>query len=262
MKGWQELKKNKDKGVSMAVVLCISAFFIAFSVAMVYTAGLLTSQANSKVEQKRREVLAESFSEVLDKQLETTSEDGKKAPVKKDDGSYNDSTFFGMAVQFLENSRDYLEYNSQYPDKTTYYYKADSSEKTKNYGDAIIGLRKEKDKDEEVDQEETTLEIGTDNNKINGMMTQTVHTQPYTLYVDATVESGNDKYTYTTEYTYEKIYEVKFYHNKQELQWKENGWYISGSSTALADGTKITCKMEWTKCKFINTGKQEEGDSN
>ena len=40
--GWQQLKANEKKGVSMAVVLCVSAFFIAFAAAILYTAGLMT----------------------------------------------------------------------------------------------------------------------------------------------------------------------------------------------------------------------------
>ena len=50
---WISLKENQNKGVSLAVVLCVSAFFIAFSAAILYTAGLLTSQSTRRLEQER-----------------------------------------------------------------------------------------------------------------------------------------------------------------------------------------------------------------
>ena len=33
-RGWQQLKANAKNGISMAVVLCVSAFFIAFAAAI------------------------------------------------------------------------------------------------------------------------------------------------------------------------------------------------------------------------------------
>ena len=30
-KGWQQLRQQKKNGISMAVVLCVSAFFVAFA---------------------------------------------------------------------------------------------------------------------------------------------------------------------------------------------------------------------------------------
>ena len=31
-KGWQQLRANAKNGISMALVLCVSAFFIAFAI--------------------------------------------------------------------------------------------------------------------------------------------------------------------------------------------------------------------------------------
>ena len=44
-KGWQQLRQQKKNGISMAVVLCVSAFFVAFAAAILYTAGMLTAQS-------------------------------------------------------------------------------------------------------------------------------------------------------------------------------------------------------------------------
>ena len=72
---WISLKENQNKGVSLAVVLCVSAFFIAFSAAILYTAGLLTSQSTRRLEQERSYLLASSYGELLDTELEKKAAD-------------------------------------------------------------------------------------------------------------------------------------------------------------------------------------------
>ena len=42
-KGWQQLRANAKNGISMALVLCVSAFFIAFAAAILYTRRTLLS---------------------------------------------------------------------------------------------------------------------------------------------------------------------------------------------------------------------------
>ena len=65
----ENLKENRKKGISMAIVLCVSAFFLAFAAAIVYTAGLLTAEANERLEQERCYQLAKSYAKVLDTEL-------------------------------------------------------------------------------------------------------------------------------------------------------------------------------------------------
>lgn len=51
--GLEQLKANGKKGVSMALVLCISAFFMAFAAAILYTAGVVTAQSTHRLEEER-----------------------------------------------------------------------------------------------------------------------------------------------------------------------------------------------------------------
>lgn len=68
-KGMRELRKNSRQGVSLVIVLCVSAFFVAFAAAILYTAGLLTSQSTGRLKEERSYLLAQSFAEALDKEL-------------------------------------------------------------------------------------------------------------------------------------------------------------------------------------------------
>ena len=60
-KGLEQLRRNAKSGISMAVVLCVSAFFIAFAAAIVYTAGLLTAQSNQRLKEQRCSHIAASY---------------------------------------------------------------------------------------------------------------------------------------------------------------------------------------------------------
>lgn len=95
----ENLKENRKKGISMAIVLCVSAFFLAFAAAIVYTAGLLTAEANERLEQERCYQLAKSYAKVLDTEL--TSYNRKTEE--------NSTTFYGFASRFLDGR--YAEYD-------------------------------------------------------------------------------------------------------------------------------------------------------
>ena len=67
--GLEQLKANGKKGVSMALVLCISAFFMAFAAAILYTAGVVTALSTHRLEEVRCYRLAKSFADVLGREL-------------------------------------------------------------------------------------------------------------------------------------------------------------------------------------------------
>ena len=67
--GLEQLKANGKKGVSMALVLCISAFFMAFAAAILYTAGVVTAQSTHRLEEERCYRLAKSYADVLGREL-------------------------------------------------------------------------------------------------------------------------------------------------------------------------------------------------
>ena len=68
--GARDRKARAQQGASLVVVVCVSAFLVAFALAMVYTAGLMLSQANRRLKQERSRQLARSFSQVLYEELQ------------------------------------------------------------------------------------------------------------------------------------------------------------------------------------------------
>ena len=64
-----------EQGLSMILVLCIGALFVALSAALVYAASVLTANANRQLLEQEVYQLATSFSDILGEQLyEDTSE--------------------------------------------------------------------------------------------------------------------------------------------------------------------------------------------
>ena len=60
-----------QQGLSMILVLCIGALFVALSAALVYAASVLTANANRQLLEQEAYQLATSFSDVLEGELNT-----------------------------------------------------------------------------------------------------------------------------------------------------------------------------------------------
>lgn len=58
-----------EQGLSMILVLCIGALFVALSAALVYAASVLTANANRQLLEQEAYQLATSFSDVLEGEL-------------------------------------------------------------------------------------------------------------------------------------------------------------------------------------------------
>lgn len=153
--GLEQLKANGKKGVSMALVLCISAFFMAFAAAILYTAGVVTAQSTHRLEEERCYRLAKSYADVLGRELTRYQNKGDTAAA---------GSFYAFANQFLDGER-YLEYNSDYPDTSKYQYVLDTTDLSditksgslpENFGNLRITLSKEKNSSEN----QTELEGG------------------------------------------------------------------------------------------------------
>lgn len=158
--GWQQLKENRKKGVSLAVVLCVSAFFIAFAAAILYTAGLLTSRSSERLQEERSYQLARSFSEVLGTELEAYSQ--------KDEPDVS-GTFYQFANLFLDETR-YQEYSKDNPKSTSYQFVVDGTTAGNlfqdtvggGYGNLRVTLRKEPNETEiSLSDGEITVVSGT-----------------------------------------------------------------------------------------------------
>ena len=92
------IKTESRAGSSLIMVVCVSAFLVAFALAMVYTGSMLMARANRRLEQERCYQLASSFAKVLDGELERYG--GRDLEALKSDTTYNNS-FYRFAFQFL-----------------------------------------------------------------------------------------------------------------------------------------------------------------
>ena len=280
-KGWQQLRANAKNGISMALVLCVSAFFIAFAAAILYTAGMLTAQSNQRLKEERCYQLAKSYSDVLKNEL--IKYDKKYA----DDGStVGDGTFYAFANKFLDDEK-YLEYNSDYKDSTKYNFVEDGSNLSdisssplsdKGYGNISVTLKKEQNSDENVDKilsggEITGSSGGDYSSTIKNIENTTVRQYIFTVEVTAYYEDA--AYTYRTEYTRAEKYPVTFTHNGNTIVWVANAagggtWKVGNSSGAvytIDDNTPIHYtynRTASTSCRFeenIYQNSQEGGDT-
>lgn len=275
-KGWQQLKANAKNGISMAVVLCVSAFFIAFAAAILYTAGLVTAQSNQRLKEERCYQLAKSYAGVLTDEL-------KKYDTKYDtQGNVTGSgTFYAFANKFLDDEK-YLEYNSDYKDSTQYHFVVNASDLSdlskgtlsdKNYGNLSVTLKKEQNTDEDMDPITKGGNINvTDSN--SGDYTNTIQllenttVRQYILTVEVTAYYEDESYTYTTEYTRAERYPVSFTCEGQTIVWDSSSrsWKEGNSGGSVFDvpeGANIAykyMKSSPTLCKFEESNMNQEGD--
>lgn len=244
--GWQQLKANEKKGVSMTVVLCVSAFFIAFAAAILYTAGLMTAQSNLRLKEERCYQLAKSYAKVLNEEL--TSENP----------STNASSFYRFANSFLENAQ-YAVYNDETAssaEATKYKFVADGTniedlskgQIDDGYGNLCISLAKEKVGSSAGNLKNGELDVSTATDytaQIEALQNTVV--RQYVLMVGVTAYYEDASYTYTAEYTREETYDVKFTYKGQNIIWVadetgEGAWKVgstAGNECDFSDGGKI-----------------------
>ena len=233
------LGQNRKKGISMVIVLCVSAFFIALAAAIIYMAGVLTAGSGKRLLEERCYQLSKSYAELLDKELlrYQNKKSTDAAPIGK--------TFYYFANQFLDESR-YLEYSEDYPDATSYSfapYGTDmnnpaQSTVAEGYGNISITLRKELNTDE-TNPGEGTIPAGSGSYTQRIEALQNTSIRKYILSVAVTAWLEDISYTYTTEYTREEKYNVEFTYDGQTIVWvaTESGgdWHIGNSA-----GTVVT----------------------
>ena len=221
-RGLEQLRRNRKSGISMAIVLCVSAFFIAFAAAIVYTAGLLTAQSNQRLAEERCYQLAQSYAGVLEKELFRYSS-------KSDESAQN--TFYSFANSFLDNGQ-YREYSDDNPEATSYRFMTEGTNASdpsqtgilagEGYGNICITLRKELNTDEaELTGGELEVTTGDYTSMIESVKNTTI--RKYILVVDVTAYYEDMTYTYSTEYTREETYPVQFSHNGKVIVWDTDG---------------------------------------
>ncbi len=206
------MKTESKKGTSLVIVVCVSAFLVAFALAMIYTAGLMLSQANKRLRQERCYQLAKSFAETLDYEL-TRFESPQQAKADPDGGN----SFYLFTCRFLE-MKSYLDYNPNDPANTIYHYSAgENPAGDKNYGDITIALYKENDWDgRQTFSYSSTSGAAGNPDTVAGSIAR------YTLTVEVTVRADNMSYSYSTVYNQSAAYDMEalvFYHNGNRISW-------------------------------------------
>ena len=269
-KGLKQLKADQKKGISMAIVLCVSAFFIAFAAAIVYTAGLLTAESNHRLLEERCYQLAKSAADVMDKELTSYSQ--------KKGNTVTRNTFYDFANEFLDDGR-YLVYNTDSPEATSYRFttagtnmdapQTSGSLYGDGYGNICITLKKELNTDE-INPGEGTIPVlvGSDYaTQINNIKNTMI--RKYMLVVDVTAYEEDRSYTYTTEYTRQETYDVQFTYKGEIIVWNEssNNWRYgtdSGTVCTMTEGGEIYYKylMDSTQsCQFIANSYEGGGNT-
>ena len=267
-RGWKQLKTNKKNGISMALVICVAAFFTAFSAAILYTTGLLTAQSTQRLKEERCYQLAKSFSEALAQEL-------VKYEQKDDSNAAN--TIYAYANKFLDGEQ-YLEYDAKQPDVTSYRYVIDRADLEnlnesnilpEGYGNITVTLAKEQNGDENINNlhgGEIAITNGEANYDtiINEIKNTTVRQYLMTLKVTAYYDDVT--YTYSTEFVREEKYGIRFTHNGTTIVWDNNNWRRdnTGGEIYTPSGSPILYeyqKNNTTSCKFIENTYKEEGDA-
>ena len=92
---------QKQDGIAILLVLCLGALFVALAAALGYAASVLTANANSQLREQQAYQLAVSFSDVLEKELNTeTSEFADFI-----NGTYMNSVAYGTNIYTQESGK-------------------------------------------------------------------------------------------------------------------------------------------------------------
>ena len=186
----QAVRKKSKEGASLAIVVCVSAFLVAFALAMVYTAGLMLSGANQRLDRERCIQLAKSFARTLDRELLRY---GSPEEAKTD----SSDSFYLFACRFLEDSR-YAVYNPDHPEDTAYHYEVRESTLKEEYGEITVVLYKESDT--EGDTIGGTFLHNASDSDFDPLGTVAGSVNHHTFTVQVTASIGGVGYTYATAY--------------------------------------------------------------
>lgn len=231
-KRWKTLKENQNKGLSMVIVLCVSAFFVTFGAAIIYTAGLLTSSSTSRLKQERVYQLSKSYGEIVKKEL-------LKYDKKEDTGALD--SLYSFANSFLDNPL-YATYDGT--EDTKYHFMLESTnlnDKSKsdlpaNYGNLAMTLYKDRN-----DNEQDTLSDGSLQVKSDGSYTSQIESlkktgiRQYNLYVDVIAYYEDVSYTYSYEFTREETYNLIFTYDSQTIVWDGEHWRYGSSNGSICN---------------------------
>lgn len=222
-----------QQGLSMILVLCVGALFVALSAALVYAASVLTANANRQLQQQEAYQLATSFSDVLEGELNNP-----------------DSSFAKFVNETYMTSETYGigPYDNQ-SDPTDFPWTPSGD--TGDGADAItITLRRRPGED--VDKLNRATEdaplgdtIVTTSGWIGELEKRNDTSYTITdmqLDVTVTVEKGGEKFSYTVTYDRKIHYPIDYYMldgiKETHYNWDGNSTFSSyGGNTYVIDNS-------------------------
>ena len=188
------------QGAALVIVICIAALLMSFALSMLYTASLLSSRANRRLEQEDSYQLAQSFARVIDHEL--TGKDYKNPG----DADVPPDSFYKYACDFL-NGR-YGEYDPDYPDQTIFHYTGASAGAEDQYGSIRVRMFKEANQEQDDEMSGTQTLGDSYNQDIMNILSNKIHRFDFT--VEVTAEKNGVSYSCGTEYRQMVTYDVAF----------------------------------------------------
>lgn len=234
-------KYNDKKGISMAIIVCIGALLIAFSLAMAYTASLMMSDANTQLTEERVYRLAKSFAAVLDGEIHKGGEQSPGNVIADDECS----EFYKFVKRFVGNAA-YKDYDSSDKERTVYTYSLDSGVAAvhKDYGNIEIKLYKQLNDKDDNNSFSFSYVSNQDYAEEVDKITQVEHYR-YTLTVEVIVSYEDIQYSYKTEYDCAEKMKPEFTYNGKIISWDKDshkwveGNISGGSEVSINAGDKI-----------------------
>lgn len=252
----------------MAIVLCLSAFFLAFAAAILYTTGVLSEQAAQRMEQERCYQLSRSYSDVLQEELKKYSKK-EEAPT---------GSFYAFSNQFLDEQQ-YQEYDSAQAETTEYRYITSGTAEISNpavtntlkeeYGNLMITLRKSQNPEESDPDLSGTIDriadIGEYNKLLEEIRNRKFRKELFTVLV--TAYQKDEKYTCSTEYIREETYHVKFMQHGNSIVWDGMKWRKEDINGEVYNPDDMNEKIQYeyetdqpTSCYFLENTSLDESE--
>lgn len=236
----QKLHKiDRHSGASLAIVICVSAMFITFSLSLMYSAGLLIGQANKHLRQERCYQLAKSFALVLEEELT------KYNHIKREEVPTN--SFYQYANEFLNGLHG--DYDPNNPEATIYHYTVAIPEGVgSEYGTIKVLLSKQQQGDEEV----LSGVLSTDNTpEVVERATFVKH-----IFTVRVVASWEDSvHSYETEYSSRESYEVEYrtITDDKVLVWNgSDKFYIGALNGSEYTGDLSNIRYSYNPTKIVS----------
>ncbi len=257
-------KTESRAGSSLIIVVCVSAFLVAFALAMVYTGSMLMARANRGLEQERCYQLASSFARVVDREL--TRYSGQNLDTLGANADYSKS-FYRFSCKFLEDSR-YQEYNPEHPELTTFYYRHNMDGADDKYGKVTLILYKENDQDTDI-MSGMLIPDSSDSGTVSPIEKVMADISRFTLHVEVVAELDGMTYSYSTSYDTQVEYvkeAVVFTVGEDRIHWDETSkkWLdYANEEYVVPDGEVIHYEItpsfdKLSKCSFTKTIEERE----